>query len=84
VAPTKPRVEPIFPPELRTRSPPELALLGPNAAWHRPLTLDALLALKKAHPDSKIVVGNTGGSCELAFVFRMTPTIEWNGMEIIQ
>ena len=60
--PPPPRsAEPIFPPELRRRSPPELALEGPVAAWHRPSTLAGLLALKAKHPDAKIVAGNTGG-----------------------
>ena len=30
-----PTAEPIFPPELRKREAPELALPGPLAAWYR-------------------------------------------------
>lgn len=56
-------VEPIFPPELRRRVPAELALPGPRCAWYRPLSLDRLLEIKAAHPDAKLVVGNTGELC---------------------
>ena len=59
---TRPAVEPIFPPELRKRQAAELALTGPRCAWHRPVTLDRLLQLKRQHPAAKLVVGNTGGS----------------------
>lgn len=38
--------EPIFPPELRRRTPPALELPGPVASWHRPTDLESLLALK--------------------------------------
>ena len=59
---TRPAVEPIFPPELRKRQAAELALTGPRCAWHRPVSLDRLLQLKRQHPAAKLVVGNTGGS----------------------
>ena len=56
-------MEPIFPPELRRRQPAELALPGPRCAWYRPVTLERLLALKAAHHEARLVVGNTGKLC---------------------
>ena len=61
LTPGHPTTEPIFPPELRRREAPELALPGPRSAWYRPTTLASLLALKRQYPDAKLVVGNTGG-----------------------
>lgn len=55
--------EPIFPFELRKRTPPALHLPGAVAAWHRPVELGALLALKAAHPEAKLVCGNTEVCC---------------------
>lgn len=64
---TKRRVEPIFPPELRSRRDVELHLPGSVATWHRPMTLDRLLELKWAYPESKLVVGNTEVGIEMKF-----------------
>jgi hypothetical protein len=32
---------------------------GPRCSWYRPTTLEQLLALKAAHPDARLVCGNT-------------------------
>lgn len=62
-----PIAEPIFPPELRTRPSKELLLPGPQATWHRPLTLDGLLKLKQLHPGAKLITGNTEVGIEMKF-----------------
>ena len=59
--------EPIFPPELKRREARALTLPGANTTWHRPATLAGLLALKKAHPDAKLVCGNTEVGVETKF-----------------
>jgi len=65
--PARPTAEPIFPPELRRRPPTELTLPGPLATWHRPTSLESLLALKAKHPAAKLVVGNTEVGIEMKF-----------------
>lgn len=52
-------VEPIFPPELKGRAVSALQLPGELATWYRPTTLEQLLALKAAHPELKLVGGNS-------------------------
>ncbi len=66
-APARPTAEPIFPPELKTRRPASLYLPGPYSAWYRPTSLQQLLALKAAHPDAKLVGGNTEVGIEMKF-----------------
>jgi xanthine dehydrogenase/oxidase len=52
-------VEPIFPAELKGRAVSALLLPGEQATWYRPVTLEQLLALKGAHPELKLVGGNS-------------------------
>ncbi|KAK9861190.1 hypothetical protein WJX84_010543 [Apatococcus fuscideae] len=85
----RPSVEPIFPPELRKRSPPELHLPGPYATWHRPLTLERLLMLREQYPEGKIVVGNTEIGIEMKYGRKTYPIFiaathvaELNSMEV--
>jgi len=75
VTPVRRGIEPIFPPELRSRPAAELYVPGPVAAWHRPLTLDRLLELKKAHPEAKLVVGNSEVGIEMKFKAMRYPVL---------
>lgn len=70
-----PIAEPIFPPELKTRPLKALTLPGPLATWHRPLTLDALLTLKRAHPDARLITGNTEVGIEMKFKDAKYPVL---------
>ncbi|KAK9811378.1 hypothetical protein WJX72_002855 [[Myrmecia] bisecta] len=86
---TRPTAEPIFPAELKKRSPQELNLPGPTAAWHRPISLDSLLALKAQYPEAKLVVGNTEVGIEMKFKDARYPVLigathvpELNAMEV--
>ncbi|XP_048259665.1 xanthine dehydrogenase/oxidase-like [Haliotis rufescens] len=57
-----PTQEPIFPPELKTKShlyETSLRFSSERVTWHRPVTLDELFDLKNNFPTAKIVVGNT-------------------------
>jgi xanthine dehydrogenase/oxidase len=67
--------EPIFPPELRRRATAALTLPGAVAAWHRPVTLAALLALRAAHPGSRLVGGNTEVGIEVKFKHARYPVL---------
>lgn len=59
--------EPIFPPYLSRYTSPALRLqLGSNV-WYQPCTLDSFLELKAAHPDARIIVGNTEVGIEVKF-----------------
>ncbi|KAG2484282.1 hypothetical protein HYH03_016926 [Edaphochlamys debaryana] len=74
-APAKPTCEPIFPPELKKRPAYSLAMPGPVVSWHRPASLEELLALKAAHPSAKLVVGNTEVGIEMKFKNMQYPVI---------
>jgi xanthine dehydrogenase/oxidase len=83
--------EPIFPPELRRRHPPELHLPGLKATWHRPTTLQRLFEIKAQHPEAKLVVGNTEVGIEMKFknagythLIGATHVAELNGVEVTQ
>ena len=68
--PYDPSQEPIFPPELKLSDKLDsepLVFRTSRTAWYRPTTLNDLLALKKAHPETKIVVGNTEVGVEVKF-----------------
>ncbi|XP_053662895.1 xanthine dehydrogenase-like [Anopheles marshallii] len=68
--PYDPSQEPIFPPELKLSDKfdsESLVFRTSRTAWYRPTRLDDLLALKKAHPETKIVVGNTEVGVEVKF-----------------
>lgn len=65
--PARPTAEPIFPPELRKRQPQALTLKGSLATWHRPISLEGLLAVKAEYPSAKLVVGNTEVGIEMKF-----------------
>lgn len=43
--------------------------------WHRPATLEQLLELKAAHPNAKLVVGNTEVGIEMKFKNANYPVI---------
>eukprot|EP00884_Botryococcus_braunii_P020051 jgi/Botrbrau1/672/Bobra.0161s0055.1 len=70
-----PSCEPIFPPELRRREPPELYLPGPFAAWYRPKSKERLLELKKKFPHAKLVVGNSEVGIEMKFKHAQYPVL---------
>ncbi|KDD76802.1 hypothetical protein H632_c100p4, partial [Helicosporidium sp. ATCC 50920] len=59
--------EPIFPPMLTRRPIRALALEGRTSTWHRPLTLEGLLEIVAAHPEARIVGGNTEVGIETKF-----------------
>uniref|UniRef100_A0A182RBN1 Xanthine dehydrogenase n=1 Tax=Anopheles funestus TaxID=62324 RepID=A0A182RBN1_ANOFN len=68
--PYDPSQEPIFPPELKLSNKfdsESLVFRNSRTAWYRPTKLDDLLALKKAHPETKIIVGNTEVGVEVKF-----------------
>ena len=67
--------EPIFPPELKRRIPASLTLPGPATTWHRPTTLTRLLSLKKAHPEARLVGGNTEVGVEVKFKHAKYPVL---------
>ncbi|PNW76169.1 hypothetical protein CHLRE_12g545101v5 [Chlamydomonas reinhardtii] len=67
--------EPIFPPELKKREPQPLAIAGEALTWHRPVSLEALLELKAAHPAAKLVVGNTEVGIEMKFKAARYPVV---------
>ena len=45
----------------------DLVVTGDRVTWHRPCTLDGLLAIKATHPQAKLVVGNTEIGVETKF-----------------
>lgn len=51
--------EPVFPAELMLSRPSAVSIVGETVTWHSPTSLSGLLALKAAHPDARIVAGNT-------------------------
>ncbi|XP_053697545.1 xanthine dehydrogenase [Sabethes cyaneus] len=68
--PFDPSQEPIFPPELKLSNKLDdeaLVFRSKTTGWYRPTRLDQLLALKKKHPDAKIIVGNTEVGVEVKF-----------------
>uniref|UniRef100_A0AAG5CVM4 Xanthine dehydrogenase n=1 Tax=Anopheles atroparvus TaxID=41427 RepID=A0AAG5CVM4_ANOAO len=68
--PYDPSQEPIFPPELKLSDKLDtdsLVFRTTSTAWYRPTKLNDLLALKKRHTDTKIVVGNTEVGVEVKF-----------------
>lgn len=42
-------------------------LKGKIATWMRPITMSSMLDIKHAHPDAKLVVGNTEVGIEMKF-----------------
>ncbi|KAH7315284.1 hypothetical protein KP509_21G042700 [Ceratopteris richardii] len=66
----------IFPPELLQRSPPYLSLYGrDDMLWFRPTNLKDLLSLKCAHPNAKLIVGNTEIGIETRFKKASYPVL---------
>lgn len=62
--------EPIFPPELKLSTNLDelsLSFKSPRVTWFRPTSLTELLALKKQHPNLKIINGNTEVGVEVKF-----------------
>lgn len=57
--------EPIFPPELTRYKHQSLAFEHDGARWFQPVTLDELLSIKAAHPEAKIIAGNTEVGIEM-------------------
>jgi xanthine dehydrogenase/oxidase len=78
-APYDKSADPTFPAELLAKSkagpPAALQIVGDRMTWHRPSTLTELLALKKAHPDAKIIVGNTEVALEIKFAGKKYPVM---------
>jgi xanthine dehydrogenase/oxidase len=70
-----PTTEPIFPPELMLAKPRPLLLKSAHVTWYRPVTLEALVALKARHPEAKLVMGNTEVGIETKFKNLKYPVI---------
>lgn len=51
--------EPVFPAELMLAKPSAVSIVGETVTWHCPTSLAELLRLKAAHPEARIVAGNT-------------------------
>jgi len=76
--PYDPSQEPIFPPELKVNSEYDetsVVFRGDRVTWYRPTTLKSLLQLKAAHPNAKLVVGNTEIGVEVKFKNLHYPVI---------
>lgn len=77
--PYSPTQEPIFPPELMVNNDKYanslLLFKGKDVVWVRPKTVEELLAIKKAFPEAKIVVGNTEIGVEVKFKNRKYPVL---------
>uniref|UniRef100_A0A182JF08 Xanthine dehydrogenase n=1 Tax=Anopheles atroparvus TaxID=41427 RepID=A0A182JF08_ANOAO len=76
--PYDPSQEPIFPPELKLSDKLDtdsLVFRTTSTAWYRPTKLNDLLALKKRHTDTKIVVGNTEVGVEVKFKHFESPSM---------
>jgi xanthine dehydrogenase/oxidase len=68
--PFDPTQEPIFPPELKLSDELDknsIVFETDRVKWYRPTKLKELLAIKKKHPETKIVVGNTEVGVEVKF-----------------
>lgn len=73
-----PTQEPIFPPELMVSSTLDchsIVFHGKTTNWFRPTTLDELLAIKKEHPQAKLIVGNTEVGVEVKFKHCRYPVL---------
>lgn len=66
---------PAFPKELKSYNWRELTVDAGGAAWHRPLTLRALLDVMAEHKNAKIVVGNTEVGIEVRFKTKAYPVL---------
>ncbi|XP_065075754.1 xanthine dehydrogenase-like [Ochlerotatus camptorhynchus] len=78
--PFDPSQEPIFPPELKLSGSLDVESLvfqSSNISWYRPANLEHLLALKKRHPETKIVVGNTEVGVEVKFKQSEYPVLAY-------
>ncbi|XP_058453395.1 xanthine dehydrogenase [Malaya genurostris] len=79
-APYDPSQEPIFPPELKLSNvldSESLVFRSDSTSWHRPTKLEHLLALKKRHPETKIIVGNTEVGVEVKFKHFEYPVLAY-------
>ena len=56
-------------------APSPLWIASPRATWWRPASLDELLALKAAHPQSRVVAGNTELGIEARYKSRQCATL---------
>ena len=56
-------------------APSPLWIASPRATWWRPASLDQLLALKAAHPQSRVVAGNTELGIEARYKSRQCATL---------
>ncbi|XP_046572351.1 LOW QUALITY PROTEIN: xanthine dehydrogenase/oxidase-like [Haliotis rubra] len=68
--PYDPSQEPIFPPELKTRSrsfETSLCYKTDGMTWYRPVCLEEMYDLKAKFPQAKMVIGNTEVGIELKF-----------------
>lgn len=61
------RSEPIFPPLLMRYKPIEKVITHNGVTWFQPTTLRSLLTIKKDHPETRLVVGNTEVGIEVHF-----------------
>ncbi|XP_058820273.1 xanthine dehydrogenase [Topomyia yanbarensis] len=78
--PFDPSQEPIFPPELKlsnTLDADALVFRSTTTSWYRPTKLEHLLALRKRHPETKIIVGNTEVGVEVKFKHFEYPVLAY-------
>uniref|UniRef100_A0A8D0HBB7 Xanthine dehydrogenase/oxidase n=1 Tax=Sphenodon punctatus TaxID=8508 RepID=A0A8D0HBB7_SPHPU len=76
--PLDPTQEPIFPPELLTKTnnpQKQLCFKGERVMWIQPSTLKELLAFKAQYPDAKLVVGNTEVGIDMRLKNMLYPVI---------
>ncbi|XP_061480984.1 xanthine dehydrogenase/oxidase [Rhineura floridana] len=76
--PLDPTQEPIFPPELLTRTDQprkQLCFRGEQVMWFQPSSLKELVALKAQYPTAKLVVGNTEVGIEMRLKNMLYPVI---------
>ncbi|KAF5273874.1 hypothetical protein FQA39_LY00989 [Lamprigera yunnana] len=76
--PYDPTQEPIFPAELKLYDlldNQNLMFKDDQVVWYRPTDLTELLNLKRKHPDSKIIVGNTEVGVEVKFKHFSYPVL---------
>ncbi|KAL2175362.1 molybdopterin binding aldehyde oxidase/xanthine dehydrogenase [Thermothelomyces heterothallicus CBS 202.75] len=75
----KPDTELIFPPALKKHVFKPLAFGNKRKKWFRPVTLDQLLEIKSAYPDSKIIGGSTETQIEIKFKAMQYPVSVYVG-----
>ena len=63
----------IFPPFLLKYRPARIQLNRPDCTWIKPASVADLVELKSAHPDAKLVCGNSEAGIDIKFRFDSRP-----------